>query len=90
MFANFFAKAKKLVINYFLILSFNLITLDFANNKKLLKTTIIIFLKNFFVLASLLIAITTRRVREIIHDKAKIEKNYNYINILKALRLHAN
>jgi len=90
LFANFFAKAKKLVINYFLILSFNLITLDFANNKKLLKTTIIIFLKNFFVLASLLIAITTRRVREIIHDKAKIEKNYNYINILKALRLHAN
>ncbi len=90
MFANFFAKAKKLVINYFLILSFNLITLDFANNKKLLKTTIIIFLKNFFVLASLLIAITTKRVKEIINDKAKIEKNYNYINILKALRLHAN
>jgi len=90
LFANFFAKAKKLVINYFLILSFNLITLDFANNKKLLKTTIIIFLKNFFVLASLLIAITTKRVKEIINDKAKIEKNYNYINILKALRLHAN
>jgi len=90
LFANLSAKAKKLVIDHFLILSFNSITLDFANNKKLLKTTIIIFLKNFFVLASLLIAITTRRVREIINDKAKIEKNYNYINILKALRLHAN
>jgi len=59
--ANFFARAKKLVINIFLILSFNLVTLDFVNCKKLLKTIAIIFLKNFLILINLLIAITTRR-----------------------------
>jgi len=61
IFASFFAKVKKIVVDLFLILSFNLITLDFANDKKLLKTTITIFLKNFFVLTNLLIVTTTRR-----------------------------
>jgi len=66
------------------------LTLGFANNEKLLKTTTTIFLKNFFVLIGLLIATTTREVKEIIDDEAKIKKNVNYIDILKALRLHAN
>jgi len=88
--ANFFARIKKLVVNCFLILNFNLVTLDFTNNKKLLKTTTTIFLKNFFILIGLLVATTTREIKEIINDKTKIEKNINYINILEALRLHAN
>jgi len=88
--ANFFARAKKFVVNYLLTLSFNLITLDFANDKRLLKAIITIFLKSFFVLTGLLIATTTRRIREIIDDEAKIEGNVDYIDILKASRLHAN
>ncbi len=60
MLANFFAKAKKLVANIFLILSFNLVALDFANNKRLLKIITTIFLKSFLILIDLLIAITTR------------------------------
>jgi len=59
--ANFFAKIKKLVVNIFLILNFNLITLDFANCKRLLKTIIVIFLKSFLILIDLLIATTTTR-----------------------------
>jgi len=85
LFANFFAKVEKLVIDYLLTLNFNLITLNFANNKRLLKTTIMIFLKSFFVLTNLFIAIITREVRRIIDNNAKIEKNVNYIDILKAL-----
>jgi len=88
--ANLFARAKKLVVNCFLILSFNLVTLNFANNKRLLKTTTTIFLKSFFVLTNLFIATTTREIKGIIDDETKIEKNINYIDILKALRLHAN
>jgi len=65
LFASFFASlAKKLVVNLFLILSFNLVALDFANNKKLLETTTTIFLKSFFVLTNLPIATTTRRGQE--------------------------
>jgi len=90
LFANFFARAKKLVVNCLLILSFNLITLDFANDERLLKTITTIFLKSFFVLTNLLIATTTREVREVIDDETKIEENIDYIDILKALRLHAN
>ncbi len=90
MFANFFAKTKKLVVDCFLTLNFNLITLDFANNKKLLKIITTIFLKSFFVLIDLLIATTTREIRKIIDDNAKIKRNVDYIDILKALRLHAN
>jgi len=45
LFASFFAKVEKFIINIFLILSSNLITLDFANSKKLLKITTTIFLK---------------------------------------------
>jgi len=60
VFANFFAKVKKLVVNLFLILSFNLVALDFVDDKKLLKTTTTIFLKSFFVLIDLSIATTTR------------------------------
>ncbi len=90
MFANFSARAKKLVVNCFLTLSFNLVTLDFANNEKLLKTTTTIFLKNFFDLTNLLIATTTREIKRVIDDETKIEGNVNYIDILKALRLHAN
>jgi len=88
--ANFFARAKKLVVNCFLTLSFNLVTLNFASNKRLLKTTTTIFLKSFFVLTNLFIATTTREIKGIIDDETKIEKNINYIDILKALRLHAN
>jgi len=58
--ANFFAKAKKLVVNIFLISSFNLVALDFANYKRLLKIITTIFLKSFLILIDLLIAITTR------------------------------
>jgi len=90
LFANFFAKTKKLVVDCFLTLNFNLITLDFANNKKLLKIITTIFLKSFFVLIDLLIATTTREIRKIIDDNAKIKRNVDYIDILKALRLHAN
>ncbi len=90
MFANFFAKTKKLVVNYLLTLSFNLVTLDFVDDEKSLKTTTTIFLKSFFVLTGLLIATTTREIREIIDDDAKIEKNVDYIDILKASRLHVN
>jgi len=88
--ANFFAKTKKLVVDCLLTLNFNLITLDFANDKKLLKTTMTIFLKSFFVLIDLFIATTTREVREVIDDEIKIEGNVDYIDILKASRLHAN
>jgi hypothetical protein len=59
--ANFFARTKKLIVNLFLILSFNLIILDFVNNKRLLKTTTIVFLKNFFVLIDLLIVATRKK-----------------------------
>jgi len=59
-FANFFTKAKKLVVDLFLILSFNLVALDFVNDKKLLKITTITFLKNFFVLIDLSIVVVTR------------------------------
>jgi hypothetical protein len=90
LFANFFARVKKLVVDYLLTLSFNLVTLDFANNKKLLKTTTTIFLKSFFILIDLSIVATTREIRRIIDNKAKIERNVNYTNILKASRLHAN
>ena len=90
MLANFFAKTKKLVVDCLLTLNFNLITLDFANDKKLLKTTMTIFLKSFFVLIDLFIATTTREVREVIDDEIKIEGNVDYIDILKASRLHAN
>jgi len=90
LFANFFAKTKKLVVNYLLTLSFNLVTLDFVDDEKSLKTTTTIFLKSFFVLTGLLIATTTREIREIIDDDAKIEKNVDYIDILKASRLHVN
>ncbi len=90
MFANFFAKIKKLVVDYFLILSFNLVTLDFANNKRLLKTITIIFLKSFFVLIDLLIAMMTKEIRRIINNKTKIKINVDYIDILKALQLHVN
>ncbi len=83
LFANFFAKVKKFVVDYLLALSFNLVTLDFANNKKLLKITTTIFLKSFFVLIDLSIAATTREIRRIIDNKAKIERNVNYTNILK-------
>jgi len=62
--ASFFARAKKLVVDIFLILSFNLVTLDIANCEKLLKTTMTIFLKNFLILIDLLIATTTRRNQE--------------------------
>ncbi len=65
-------------------------TLDFANDEKSLKTTTTIFLKSFFVLVGLLIATTTREVKEVIDDDAKIGGNANYTNILKASRLHAN
>jgi len=81
---------KQIFINCFLILSFNLVVLDFANNKKLLKTIITIFLKSFFVLIDLLIATTTKRIKETINNKTKIEKNIDYIDILKASRLHTN
>jgi len=87
---NFFARTKKLVVNYILTLSFNLVTLDFANDERLSKTTTTIFLKSFFVPTSLLIATTTKRIKEVIDNNAKIEKNVNYINILKASRLHVN
>jgi len=87
---NFFAKTKKLVVDCFLTLSFNLITLDFANNKKLLKITMTIFLKDFFVLIDLFIATTTREIRRTINDDVKIKRNINYIDILKASRLHVN
>jgi hypothetical protein len=90
LFANFFARIEKLVVDCFLTLSFNLVALDFANDEKLLKTTTTIFLKSFFVLASLPIATTTRGVRGAIDDDAKVEGNANYIDILKASRLHAN
>jgi len=90
LFANFFAKIKNLVVDCLLTLSFNLVTLDFANNEKLLKTTTTIFLKSFFVLINLFIATTTREIKKIIDDKTKIERNINYIDILKALRLHVN
>jgi len=55
LFANFFIKIEKLVVNCFLTLSFNLITLNFVNNKKLLKTTTTVFLKSFFVLIDRLV-----------------------------------
>jgi len=90
LFANFFAKAKKLVVDYLLTLSFNLVTLDFVNDEKLLKTTTTIFLKSFFVLTSLLIATTTREIERIIDDEIKIRRNVDYTDILKASRLHAN
>ncbi len=90
MLANFFAKTKKLVVDCLLTLNFNLVTLDFANDEKLLKTTMTIFLKDFFVLIGLFIAMTTRGVREVIDDEMKIEGNVDYIDILKASRLHAN
>jgi hypothetical protein len=61
VFANFFAKVEKLIVNLFLILNFNLIILDFTNDKKLLKIITTIFLKNFFVLIDLFIATTTRK-----------------------------
>ncbi len=83
-------RAEKLVINYLLILSFNLVILGFANDKRLLKIMTTIFLKSFFILAGLPIATTTRRIRRIIDDETKIEGNVNYIDILKASRLHAN
>ncbi len=60
LFASFFTKIKKLVVDIFLILSFNLVTLDFANSKKLLKIITIIFLKTFLILIDLLIVTTTR------------------------------
>jgi len=66
------------------------VTLNFANDEKLLKTTTTIFLKNFFVLAGLLIATTTREIKKITNDEAKIERNVDYIDLLKASRLHAN
>jgi len=88
--ANFFAKAKKLVVNCFLILSFNLVILDFANNKKLLKIAIAIFQKSFFVLIDLLIAEATKKIKRIINNKIKIKRDIDYTNILKVLRLHAN
>ncbi len=59
--ASFFAKTMKFVVNIFLILNFNLVTLDFANCERLLKTITIIFLKNFLILIDLSIAITTRK-----------------------------
>ncbi len=92
MFANFFARAKKLVVDCFLTLSFNLVILDFIDDERLLKTTTTttIFLKNFFVLVDLLIATTTREVKETINNKIKIKKNVNYTNILKALQFYAN
>jgi len=90
LFANFFARTRKLVVDYLLILSFNLITLDFANNERLLKTITTIFLKNLFVLTNLLIATTTREIKEITNEEAKIERNVDYIDILKVSRLHAN
>jgi hypothetical protein len=90
LFANFFARIKKLVVNYLLILSFNLVTLDFANNKRLLKIITTIFLKSFFVLIDLLIAMMTKEIRRIIDNKTKIKRNVDYIDILKALQLHVN
>jgi len=90
LFANFFARIKKLVVNYLLILSFNLVTLDFANNKRLLKIITTIFLKSFFVLIDLLIAMMTKEIRRIIDNKTKINRNVDYIDILKALQLHVN
>ncbi len=90
LFANFFARIKKLVVNYLLILSFNLVTLDFANNKRLLKTITTIFLISFFVLIDLLIAMMTKEIKRIIDNKTKIKRNVDYIDILKALQLHVN
>jgi len=43
-------------------LSFNLVTLDFAKDERLLKTTMIAFLKSFFVLVDLPIATTREGV----------------------------
>jgi hypothetical protein len=43
--ASFFAKTKKFVVNIFLILNFNLVTLDFANCERLLKNITTIFFK---------------------------------------------
>jgi hypothetical protein len=88
--ANFFARAKELVVDCLLILSFNLVTLGFANDEELLKTTTTTFLKSFFVLTGLLIVATTRKVKKVIDDDAKIGGNVDYIDILKASRLHAN
>jgi len=90
LFANFFAKIEKFVVNYFLTLNFNLVILDFANNEKLLKITTTIFLKSLFILTNLFIARTTREIRKVIDNKTKIKRNVNYIDILKALRLHIN
>jgi len=62
--ASFFARVENFVVNVFLILSFNLITLGFANDKRLLKATTIIFLKSFLILVDLLIVTTTRENQE--------------------------
>ena len=55
-----------------------------------MKTTTTIFLKNFFVLIGLFIATTTREVKKIMDDETKMGENVDYIDILKASRLHAN
>jgi len=68
IFASFFARVEKLIVNLFLILSFNLVTLDFVNDKKLLKTTITIFLKSFFVLTNLLIVVTNLVQNNVIYS----------------------
>ncbi len=59
--ASFFAKTQKIIINIFLILSFNLVTLDFVNSKKLLKIIIAIFLKSFLILIDLFIVMITKK-----------------------------
>ncbi len=63
MLADFFVEveAEKLVVDLFLILSFNLVALDFVEGGRLLKAAAAIFLKSFFVLADLSIAVATER-----------------------------
>ena len=46
-----------------------------------MKTTTTIFLKSFFVLTDLFIATTTREIKGIIDDEAKIKRNVDYIDI---------
>jgi len=64
LFASFFARVEKFIVDIFLILSFNLEILDFANCEKLLKIITTIFLKNFLILIDWLIATTTRENQE--------------------------
>jgi len=64
LFASFFARVEKFIVDIFLILSFNLVILYFANCEKLLKIITTIFLKNFLILIDWLIATTTRENQE--------------------------